>query len=793
MNRRTFFAFAGGSAALLADTANSAETTARGRSRVSLNGFWEQWMAGQRLRLVSVPSSCRPLGAYELRHQFVFTRLVAGERAVLYFGAITYFARVFFNGKELGTMSAYIPYEFDVTGLLRERDNEVRVQIADLTPEASGAGADEIALGINPGWEGYSGIIREVWIELRPSSYIDNARLTYSLEAQYRAAACKLRVWTDSRTAGPGRLGITLRRAGETVYTGTHQVTLQGNEAENDLTFRLERPVLWSPDAPDLYDVSVTLDAGNHTDEFIFKTGFREFRTKGTAFELNGQKVILNGVNRHDIWKDQGFTLTREQMRQDMQDIKAMGINYVRLVHYPHHRYVIDLADELGLLVSEEPGYWQVNFDKIPRSEVTLGLTLLEKTIRRDWNSPSVVIWLLANECHLNASYLSQGKALCHKLDPLRRLVSAANAMSMERSKPIFEESGMDFFDTHPYTFDIQELRRIADFHGNSRPLTFTEWGGKEIGQSSQVMPRTIDMLIDLQNSGKLAGTAFWSWQDIPEFGRIDPEMRNGILESGVVTEARETRENIAMELRRLFAGQSRNPITPPAKLRIVPLRQAPWTPGKKVEAINLQALMESSSQVAAWNEFEAILAEYWHKQGYAADQWKESGKTFALWSEASLSILNTRFVMPTRSTSVRPLVLTAGSPELMIPIGRPCSRIHLLGQISCPEGYPILGELGSQAASLSIHYEGGGKQDIPLRHGYEIARGNEIFKSGRIDPIALTAQRAGLFVKDSEREHYQLLLFTVKTRGTLVRSVSYQLLTREQPILLFAVGVEEI
>ena len=82
----------------------------------------------------------------------------------------------------------------------------------------------------------------------------------------------------------------------------------------------------------------------------------------GREFRLNGEHCILHGVCRHDMWKDQGFTLTRAQQRQDMRMIKDLGCNYVRLVHYPHDRHIVELADEIGLMVSEEPGFWQVDF-----------------------------------------------------------------------------------------------------------------------------------------------------------------------------------------------------------------------------------------------------------------------------------------------------------------------------------------------------------------------------------------------------------------------------------------------
>ena len=161
----------------------------------------------------------------------------------------------------------------------------------------------------------------------------------------------------------------------------------------------MNNPFLWSPDSPNLYELAANLKTTSGEDRWFCKTGFREIRTEGREFRLNGKKLVLNGVCRHDMWRDQGFTLSRAQQDQDMRMIKNQGCNFVRLVHYPHDRRMIELADQLGLLVSEEPGYWGMDFNTMERPRVELGYMIIETIIRRDWNSPSVMAWLLSNEC----------------------------------------------------------------------------------------------------------------------------------------------------------------------------------------------------------------------------------------------------------------------------------------------------------------------------------------------------------------------------------------------------------
>ena len=96
--------------------------------------------------------------------------------------------------------------------------------------------------------------------------------------------------------------------------------------------------------------------------------------------------------------------------------------------------------------------------------------------------------WLLSNECTLTEAFLKEGKQRCNRLDPIKRLVSAANDKNAKKVKQIFVGADMDFFDQHPYTYDVEEFAKEADYDGPSKPLTFTEWGGKALGQVQIVM-----------------------------------------------------------------------------------------------------------------------------------------------------------------------------------------------------------------------------------------------------------------------------------------------------------------
>ncbi|MFN7996854.1 MAG: glycoside hydrolase family 2 TIM barrel-domain containing protein [Bryobacteraceae bacterium] len=789
MNRRQFVSSFGAVSGALLPAAAAAPAAVDSRSRVDLNGVWERHINGTFVDHVTVPASLEPSGYYRLKRTFLLPRLPANQRAFVHFEAINYHGRVFVNGAELGTTLPYVPAEFEITTQAREGANTVEVAIADLCPEPGGAGSDEVWLGVNPGWEGYGGIIRSAWVELRPSSFLDNVKIAYDLSSGYRTAACRVTVSVLSGSAGSARLEVTLSRGKLPVARSEKQVRLAAGSGDIEVTFDVTDPALWSPDEPNLYTLAATLTSNAGADHWTCRTGFRHLAINGPYFELNGSRILLNGMCRHDMWKDQGFTLTRSQMEQDMRAIKILGANFIRLVHYPHDRYIIDLADELGILVSEEPGFWGMDFHKMPWSRAELGLHILDRVIRRDWNAPSVMAWLLGNESEFTVDYLRQGKEMCRRLDPVARPVGIANSMRKEDAKPVCEQSGMDFFDDHPYTFDIAEFEKIAAFYGTGRPLLFTEWGGRELGQSEIIMPKTVDKLLDMTDKGVLAGHAFWSWQDLPQFSRIDAEMREGILESGVVTEGREPRQFVYAELARLFQG--RRHVTLPATdgPAVLPLRHAPWSSRNRIEPVDLTPLVTTESATRTWADFENRIASHWKEIGLER-QWERTGKRFALWADPAIHLLGARFATPAAGGSVRPVVLTPAFPEIEIPVGRNCTRVHFLGQVTWPGGFPLEGAPGDTVASYQLRYSDAQANDIPLRAGFEIVAANAIHEGTRIDPVATSTQRAFWFIKDWAREHYQGLLFSVATAGSRLETIHVRL-SGPNPLLLFAVSTE--
>src|SRR5208282_3560705 len=236
------------------------------RSRVDLAGTWERHVHGKLVEVIPVPSSQHPLGFYHLQREFLLPALTGRQRAIVHFEAITYHGRVFVNGTELGTMGPYLPYEFDITAQAKEGKNQLDVAIADLTPDPTGAGKDEIALGVNPGWEAYGGIIRDVYIELRPATYIHNVRFGYQLSDGYRKASCRALVSVASSTAASARLEVVLLKGESEVARAERAIDVVVGLGEAEVSFELAAPDLWSPEEPNLYELRARLRTENGED-----------------------------------------------------------------------------------------------------------------------------------------------------------------------------------------------------------------------------------------------------------------------------------------------------------------------------------------------------------------------------------------------------------------------------------------------------------------------------------------------------------------------------------------------
>jgi beta-galactosidase len=213
--------------------------------------------------------------------------------------------------------------------------------------------------------------------------------------------------------------------------------TMQIHDADLSLpAINIKTPQSWSPSAPSLYSLEITLVVANDSCKKFEKFGFRnfEFTTKGPFF-LNGQRLLLRGTHRHEDHAGVGAAMTREMQRDEMIMIKEMGVNFIRLGHYQQSKYILDLCDSLGILAWEEIPWCRGGVgNEIYQSQAKRMLTNM---IEQHFNHPSIIIWGLGNENDWPGDfpiYDSTGvRALMNTLDQLAHALDPTRVTAIRR------------------------------------------------------------------------------------------------------------------------------------------------------------------------------------------------------------------------------------------------------------------------------------------------------------------------------------------------------------------------
>ncbi len=267
--------------------------------------------------------------------------MAGGARQFLQFGAAAQRAIVWLNGRKLGGHEGgFTPFAFEVTGQLRARENSLVVWVDNARLPAA-------IPATNTDWWNYGGLTRGVRLIETPALFIRAARVQCARSDPRRIAGF---VALDG-ARGPTAVTIAIPqlRARATVRT----------DAAGRATFAFPaRPTLWSPEAPKLYDVTITAGADRVHDQI----GFRTIETAGTEIRLNGRSIFLRGISLHEEALGRGGRATSRADAEALLGLaKELGCNFVRLAHYPHNDEMTRAADRMGLLVwSEIPVYWTI-------------------------------------------------------------------------------------------------------------------------------------------------------------------------------------------------------------------------------------------------------------------------------------------------------------------------------------------------------------------------------------------------------------------------------------------------
>jgi beta-glucuronidase len=334
------------------------------------------------------------------------------KKVVLRFGSVNYLAEVWLNGQSLGSHEGgHLPFEFEISSFVKQTGNQLIIRVDgrlafDRVPPGNVTGdpADFFAshAGNYPQAQfdffPYCGIQRPVMLYATSHNYLRDI----VVEAQFQDTLGKIHV--QAKQVGGESAMARFHLSGH-----EHDSMLEVPFTSERIEVNLDVPdvVLWSPQNPNLYDLSVALiQNGNVLDSYSLKVGVRTIKVVGDQLLLNDEPIYLKGFGRHEDFPVVGRGYLPALIVKDYALMQWVGANSFRTSHYPYSEQMLDMADQLGILVIDETPAVGLYFreDGLEKRNA-LCEQYIRELIARDKNHPSVIMWSVANEPHSTAPH----------------------------------------------------------------------------------------------------------------------------------------------------------------------------------------------------------------------------------------------------------------------------------------------------------------------------------------------------------------------------------------------------
>lgn len=383
----------------------------------------------------------------------------------------------------------------------------------------------------------YGGLYRHVNLLYQPAVSIEQVHLNADLPSKQMEAVFRFQRF---QTNAPAYVSVKLLDPLGKVVFQTKQ-PWKVNELQQRIVIKISKPKLWDVVSPQLYTLEAKLMVGTEEQTYRTQAGFRtfEFREHGPFF-LNDRRLLLNGTHRHEDHAGVGAAMTDDMIRHEMQQIKDMGANFIRLGHYQQSDLVLHLCDSLGILVWEEIPWCRggLGGDKYQRQAEQM----LTNMITQHRNHPSVILWGLGNENDWRGDFPTFEKdsirGFMGKLNRLAHQLDNSRKTTIRRC-----EFCSDITDVYSpsiwagwYSGTMKDYRKMTEEAIKRYPhFIHAEWGGdSHVGRYSEsadlenvdagdrhgdwsetYMVRLFDWTLkEQQTMPHLTGSAFWTFKD---------------------------------------------------------------------------------------------------------------------------------------------------------------------------------------------------------------------------------------------------------------------------------------
>jgi beta-galactosidase len=366
-----------------------------------------------------IDESYNPVGMY--RTEFELKPGWADRRTLIRFNGVYSGFYVYLNGQKIGySEDSKGPAEFDLSPFVKAGKNQLSVEVYRWTDGSYLEDQDMFR---------WSGIFRDVNLLSFPKTSIRDFQINPTLSNDLKSAEVEVKTEVDG--GGSYQLETKLfDSAGKEIATAKSSVYgVTGGLSNQPLTkFKVENPLLWSAEKPNLYTAVLSLRdvQGTLLHTTSTRVGFRKIEWKSGVFTVNNQPVKLLGANRHEADPENGRAISRETMIKDVQMFKQFNLNTVRCSHYMNDPYWYELCDQYGLYVIDEAnieshgmGY---SMEKSLGNQPIWEKAHLDRTERMvicHRNHPSIIMWSLGNEAGPGVNFEATGRSV-HTMDPTR-------------------------------------------------------------------------------------------------------------------------------------------------------------------------------------------------------------------------------------------------------------------------------------------------------------------------------------------------------------------------------------
>jgi beta-galactosidase len=437
-----------------------------------------------------------PVGIY--RRQFTIDDNWNGKDIILHFASVTGCMYVWVNGKQVGMSKASkIPAAFNITKYLTKGNNQLTVQVYRWH--------DGSYLEDQDFWR-LTGIERDVYLFAKQPLHIKDFQVKSLLDNSYKNGTLSVAVALNKKATATYSIQLFDADDKEIVQK---KATLKGNTISYNTI--VNNVKTWSAEKPNLYKLKITTYVNNVINEIVEqKIGFRKVEITNGNVLVNGKRILVKGVNRHEHDPDKGHIPNKELMLKDIKIMKAHNINTVRASHYPNDPYWYELCNEYGLYVVDEANIeshgmgacWQGWFDTsrhvayLPLWEAA-HMDRMKRMYERDKNFSCVVVWSMGNEC-------GNGKVFKNMYQWFKKTDNSRPVMFEQAG----EENNTDI--VAPMYPRIEAMKKYANDATQKRPYIMCEYS-HAMGNSSGNFKEYWDII---RGSKNMQGGCIWDWVD---------------------------------------------------------------------------------------------------------------------------------------------------------------------------------------------------------------------------------------------------------------------------------------